>query len=404
MIGSRAAGLVLLWALAVPCAAQEPATRVEALERERAEKAATLSPPEQGGLERALLRLENGRYLERILYPEVGFYPKVGTIIAGSGLSGGAGYRFALGETARLNTFGWASLRGFWMLEARLTAPEMAHGRLFADVHVQRYSYADQDFFGLGPNSSKDDFATYGYKNLSLGGTGGVRPVRWLSVGGTLNWFSPRIDQESGGGQPISGVFPGGEIPGFNLQPDYLLSEAFVEANTRQPPLNPRRGGRYRLSYGYYNDRTENRFSFDRIEADAQHYFPMLNERRVIALHALASLSEADAGQEVPFYMQRTLGGPDDLRGFERYRFRDTNLVLLQAEYRFEVFTAVDAAIFFDAGSVAPRREDLRLDDLETDYGIGFRFGSDSGVFARIEGAFGGREGARLVLRWGNVF
>jgi outer membrane protein assembly factor BamA len=177
-----------------------------------------------------------------------------------------------------------------------------------------------------------------------------------------------------------------------------------VEANTRQPPLNPRRGGRYRLSYGYYNDRTENRFSFARIEADAQHYFPMLNERRVIALHALASLSEADAGQEVPFYMQRTLGGPDDLRGFERYRFRDTNLVLLQAEYRFEVFTAVDAAIFFDAGSVAPRREDLRLDDLETDYGIGFRFGSDSGVFARIEGAFGGREGARLVLRWGNVF
>jgi hypothetical protein len=403
MIGSRAAGVFLLCALAVPCAAQEPATRAEALEQERAEKATALSPPKQSGLERALLQLENGRFLERVLYPEVGFYPKVGTIIAGSGLSGGAGYRMAVGETARLNTFGWASLRGFWMLETRLTAPEIAHGRVFVDIHAQRYSYADQDFFGLGPNSSKDEFATYGFSNFSLGGTGGVRPIRWLSIGGTVDRFTPRIDSESGG-PGIPAVFPGREIPGFRLQPDYIFSEVFAEANTRQPRLNPRRGGRYRFSYGRYSDRTEDRFSFDRIEADVQHYFPLLNERRVFALHGLASLSEADAGHEVPFYMQRTLGGPDDLRGFKQYRFRDTNLVLLQAEYRFEVFTAMDAAIFFDAGSVAPRREDLRLDDLETDYGIGFRFGSDSGVFARIEGAFGGREGARLVLRWGNVF
>ena len=349
MIGARAAlALAVLLAVALPCAAQEPATRLEALERERAEKAQTLAPPRQSALERALIQFENGRFLERILYPQTGFYPKIGTITAGSGLSGGAGYRVALAETARLNMLGWGSLRGFWMVDVRLTEPELAHGLIFVDVHAQRYAYADQVFFGVGPDSSRDDFVTYGLNNLSLGGTGGVRPVRWLSIGGGIDWFKPRIDPGSGG-VTIPDVFPDG-IPGFNLQPDYLRSDAFIEVNTRAPRFNPRRGGRYSLSYQQYNDRTRDRFSFDRLEADVQHYFPMLNERRVIALHAFTSLSEAEPGQEVPFYLQRTLGGPDDLRGFRQYRFRDTNVLLLQAEYRFEVFTAVDGAVFFDAG------------------------------------------------------
>ena len=97
----------------------------------------------------------------------------------------------------------------------------------------------------------------------------------------------------------------------------------------------------------------------------------------MLALHALVSTSDADAGREVPFYLQRTLGGPDDLRGFRRFRFRDRHMLLLQAEYRWEIFTAVDGAIFYDAGKVASRLEDLTCSDLESDYGIGFRFGTD---------------------------
>jgi hypothetical protein len=36
-------------------------------------------------------------------------------------------------------------------------------------------------------------------------------------------------------------------------------------------------------------------------------------------------MTNADAGSVVPFYVQPTLGGPDDLRGFRRFRFRDDN-------------------------------------------------------------------------------
>jgi outer membrane protein assembly factor BamA len=106
----------------------------------------------------------------------------------------------------------------------------------------------------------------------------------------------------------------------------------------------------------------------------------------------------------VPFYFQRTLGGPDDLRGFRRFRFRDRNLLLLQAEYRWEIFTAVDGAIFYDTGKVASRPGDLTLQDLESDYGIGFRFGTRNGVFLRVEGAFGSSGGKHFIFRFGHVF
>ena len=106
----------------------------------------------------------------------------------------------------------------------------------------------------------------------------------------------------------------------------------------------------------------------------------------------------------MPFYYQRTLGGPDDLRGFRQFRFRDKNVLLLQAEYRWEIFTAVDGAIFYDAGRVAPRFEDLGFNDLESDYGIGFRFGTRNGVFLRVEGAFGSSGGKHFILRFGHVF
>jgi outer membrane protein assembly factor BamA len=177
-----------------------------------------------------------------------------------------------------------------------------------------------------------------------------------------------------------------------------------ADLNYREPRGNPRSGGRYVFSYSIYDDRDLSRYSFRRFDVDLQQYFPMFQQRRVIALRAMTSMSDADAGQEVPFYLMRTLGGPDDLRGFRQYRFRDRNLLLLQAEYRWEVFTAMDAAIFYDAGKVSARRRDLNFDGLERDYGIGMRFGGDNGVFLRVEGAFGSRDGKHLVLRFGNVF
>ena len=405
-MGIRIVVLMAAQLLAAAAAlAQEPATRAEALAREREEKAARLEPPAPSRVERTLLALENGRLFERILNPAEGLYPKIGNITAGSGLAAGPAYRrpALFNEHADFSAFAMVSTQAYWMLEARLGTSLPEERLVFADVHGRLYEFPTEDFFGLGPASGRDDHVTYGLRGAEAGVTGGIRPAPWLAFGGGVAYLTPSVGPGSGE-RPIGDRFDAAEAPGLDAQPDFVRYELSAEVNTREPRGNPRRGGRYVLAVQRFDDRGMERFGFNRIEAELQQYVPFLQERRVLAFRAFASTTDAGDGQEAPFYFQRTLGGPDDLRGFRRFRFRDQHVLLLQAEYRWEIFTAVDGAIFYDAGKVASRREDLTLRDLESDYGIGFRFGTRNGVFLRVEGAFGSSGGAHFILRFGHVF
>jgi len=397
--------LLAVPAVPVPAPAQPPGTRAETLKRSREEKSTRLTPPQPTFLERVLIRQENDRLLERVLSPGSGLYPRFGSITAGSGLSVGPGYGAPelFGGRAEFRAWAAASFRKYWLLDARLTLPRLAGGAVFADVGAQRYDYPSEDFFGLGPDSARDDHVTYGLLNFVVGGGGGVKPAGWLSLGAHVDWMTPRV---SGGerGRSIFEVFDPSEVPGLDRQPDFVRYDSYVRVDYATPPGNPRRGGRYVMSFQRFEDRDFDRDTFNRVEADLQQFISLLRERRVLVLRAHVSLSEATGPGEVPFYLQRTLGGPDDLRGFRRFRFRDTNILLFQVEYRWEVQSAVDAAIFYDAGSVASRREDLDVRHLESDYGFGVRFGTINGIFLRLEGAFGSRGGKHLVLRIGDVF
>jgi outer membrane protein assembly factor BamA len=385
--------------------AQEPKTRAETLQREREEKALNLAPPQHSRLERVLMDLESGRVFERILNPAEGLYPKIGNITTGSGFSFGPGYRYPRWFDGQLefSSFVAASFSHYWMIDARLQAPRLANGRVGLGMHAQRYDFPKEDFFGLGPDSSRDDEVIYGLRNTVLGSYGTYRPMAWLNLTAGVDYSNPDIDAFSEEDSLLR-VFGPADAPGVLVQPDFFRYSATVDVNNRAPLGNPRRGGRYAVTYHRYDDAEIDLFSFNRVDIDLQHYLPIVRDRRVLALHARAVMTDADAGAEVPFYFQPTLGGPDDLRGFRHFRFRDRNTLLFQAEYRWEIFTAVDGALFYDIGKVAPRRQDFHLSDFERDFGIGFRFGTGNGVFLRVEGAFGSSAGAHFVLRFGNVF
>jgi len=70
-----------------------------------------------------------------------------------------------------------------------------------------------------------------------------------------------------------------------------------------------------------------------------------------------------------------------------------------------EVFSdgELRAIIRETVGYYAPRLDDFRWRDFERNWGVGFRFGGDGGVFLRLDVAFGG-EGPRTWLRFGHVF
>ena len=226
-----------------------------------------------------------------------------------------------------------SSLKKYWMMDARLQMPRLANNRAGVEVYGGASTFRKRASTVSDQTRSARTKSSTAWPAPSLARRALTRPTPWLNIGGGIEHFSPTIRAETGVGEILS-IFDPSQLPGALAQPEIFRSQASVDVNTRQPRGNPRRGGRYGLTYQRFDDSTGGRFSFDRVEVDLQQYIPLLRDRRVLALHALVSTSEADTGAEVPFYLQRTLGGPDDLRGFKYLRFRDRNLLLLQAEYR----------------------------------------------------------------------
>jgi outer membrane protein assembly factor BamA len=151
-----------------------------------------------------------------------------------------------------------------------------------------------------------------------------------------------------------------------------------------------------------YRDRRHDRYSFRRWEADLRQYLTFVKDTRTIAICAWTSSARPEAGDEVPFYLQPTLGGGRTLRGYRTFRFRDRTALLLQGEYRWRINQFVQGALFYDTGAVGSTLDDLGA--FERSYGLGLRAGGRTHSAFRIEMAFGGREGNRLLVRFDDAF
>jgi hemolysin activation/secretion protein len=101
--------------------------------------------------------------------------------------------------------------------------------------------------------------------------------------------------------------------------------------------------------------------------------------------------------------MQPSLGGGDDLRGYRAYRFRGNNMMVMNAEYRWEVFSGLDMAIFGDAGKVFTHKSDIGFQDLQSDVGFGFRFNVRNNTFLRLDVGFS-HEGYQVWVKFNNIF
>ena len=113
------------------------------------------------------------------------------------------------------------------------------------------------------------------------------------------------------------------------------------------------------------------------------------------------TLSDEDI---VPYFLMPSLGSGSSLRGYSSWRFRDRHSMLFSGEYRWTPSRlALDAAIFYDAGTVADRFDALSIGSMKSDFGFGLRFHSLVATPLRIELAKGS-EGLRLVFAGSAAF
>jgi hypothetical protein len=403
----QVSALLLAFVLAGPAIGNAQTTRTELIEQQRAEKAANLQPYKPGRIEKIIMDAEEGK-LRRMIAPYNGFFAEYGYTYKpiGSGIGLGGGFRHdVFNRRARVLFEGGLSFRKYRMVRTTFEVPRLVKGRLGVGAEAVYRRHTQDDYYGLGHQSLTSDRVSFGFTNKEVETHAVVAVTPWLNVGTRGGWFSPTVNSGSDDRFPsIEQRFDDTIAPGLAQQADYLYGEGFAEVDFRDEPGNARAGGHYIIAVRKYFDRDLDAYSFRSVEMLLQHFVPVFDKKRVFAFQFGLSGTTPDDGHQVPFYMQPTLGGSRTLRSDSDFRFRDMQALWMNAEYRWEAFSALDMALFTDWGNVAPELGDFTFKDLKHAYGIGFRFNTPTAVIFRIDIATGGGEGTRFFFKFSKAF
>jgi hypothetical protein len=371
-------------------------TREETIAGAQAEKAKRLTHYRPSGAEQVLLRLQ-----KLLVLDPNGFYPRFESVYSGGGFTVGAGYRRYLGDRLNWNVSGLYSAKNYKLFELALHSPRPRYGRFDFNLVTGWRDATQVPYHGLGIDSPETS-ATYRMQQGSLGGRLALRPVPWTRIGGGIGFESFTLADGPEGHTTLDDLFSAETAPGLGQSPDYLYTFASAAIDSRPSPEYARRGSLYELSYHRYDD-TNDTYSFDRLDAEIVQHIPILRENWVVSLRGRLQTTLGDEDQ-VPYFLLPSLGSGSTLRGYSSWRFRDRHGLLFSGEWRWlPSRLAMDAALFYDVGTVADRRDALSLGRTASNVGIGVRFHSLEVTPLRIELAKG-REGFHLVFAGSAAF
>lgn len=383
---------------AATAAAQD--TRADVIRQQQAERQQELHPPEGTAFERVIDRLERWGY---ITGTPRGVYPWFGSVYPGGGFAAGAGARKPFGDDGAITVLGARSVSSFSRAQADLSLPTFADGRGRVTVSGRYIDAPGVKFYGTGNESGKDNRTTFGYAPASAGGRVDFDLSRRFSIGGGVGF----LQADTSGGRTAPSIeqhFTPADVPGLERgQFRFVTSTARAVYDWRKALGYSGSGGMYRAQFDDFRDRGSGRYSFRSLEAEALQLLPILRANWVVALRGLATVTDASAGSDVPYFLMPSIGG-STLRGYQDFRFRDRNRLVMNAELRWTPARFMDMAVFYDTGKVAARREDLDFDGLQNSYGLGMRLIGPKGYALSLEAAHSREHRPRLLLSVGGAF
>lgn len=379
-----------------------PASRAEEIESEQAAKAQTLSPdvPDKGERQFVHAETDTRNILQRsTLHLQFGGLPYPAVFALGPTVQ----WRSA-NDKVRTNLWGIVSINEFYSTGIGVEMPRVTSRRFDVTLRAEHRDLPQLDFYGEGPDSRKSQRTDYRQEDTRF-----EAGVNW-PVG---KHVQPHCKAEElllnvgpGTSDTVTSTplkFSSAQAPGLDVQSNFLVGGCGLQLDSLDSPSYPRRGAALLLDYRDFVAQQRSINSFHRATGSVEQYIPFFNSKRVIALHAAADMTFHNSNQVVPFYMQPTLGGFNDLRGFRPLRFHDENAVVASAEYRWEICTGFDMAIFGDSGEVFHRPALFNLSRLQNDVGFGLRFNNQRDMFMRIDTGFS-REGFQVWVAFNKTF
>jgi hypothetical protein len=248
--------------------------------------------------------------------------------------------------------------------------------RIMGEIQYNRFP---NQFFGLGNHTPNDDPATFTPEYTAAEVTIDRKLLRDFTLR-TGAFFRGQALIERGENNPVqSPVLPwgtgrsdGGFLGGFLW-------------DSRDNTTAANRGTLLKLEYAgsLYQDRGRN---FNGLTLDFRTFHqPYPNWVSGTMLRA-----EGIRG-DYPFYFLPSLGGQERLRGYEEHRYMDRNLILLQQDLRFPIWSRIGGCVFASTGRVSHETGDLLSGTFHFSYGGGLRYflRRETGMVIRADFAFG---------------
>lgn len=298
----------------------------------------------------------------------------------------GVGLKFfqkgLFGEESKLSLSASRGLRTRQKYQFKVSRIQLG-GPIAADVLAKYHIQPDEYFFGVesaAPNGTDvDDNRTnylleQTYGEFRLGGDWGEK----LTIKGVAGY---EINSVRGGKNTrytsLSELASESTLPGFENDLGLVRLQLEARSDHRNSGVRPTSGGVALLRGGIFQETGTHDSAFDfgfwKLTADISQHIHLFHKRTLI-LRVAGELTEPlDADKTIPFYYLSELGREESVRGFLRGRFRDENMVLGSAEYRFPIWEKLDTFMFYDTGKVFA---DSEFSDAKwkSGYGLGFTF------------------------------
>ncbi|NIO48878.1 MAG: BamA/TamA family outer membrane protein [Candidatus Aminicenantes bacterium] len=278
---------------------------------------------------------------------------------------------------------------------------EIRQGKRYSfsfDLRAEYDKYLKYYFYGIGPDSEKDNETefTYEKKELQLRFGRGFTPCFVLEacyILRNIKYF--KVDED----RPFSETL--GEI-GEQFSP---FISFVVRYDTSDSQIHPKKGHRLIFQNDVASSFLGNKNArFYRFTLDFRKFILLLGKKDVLAFRTLIQKISGKS-EKIPLFEYSVLGGGSEItamRGFSLNRFQDKGKFLVNAEYRFPLWRKLGGNVFMDGGLVWTSLSEIRLNKAVVDIGLGLRYYLQNFV-VRFDMGFS-NEGIGIYFNFGHIF
>jgi hypothetical protein len=236
------------------------------------------------------------------------------------------------------------------------------------------------EFYGIGPNTTRDGLAYY-KDERAWGGFLVRRRVtkrQYLALTGAFSTIAARGPDE--GFHPTMAEKYGDSVPGFGERSDGVMARFAWFFTSAEQTGNPDRGTLAGLTVGGFVATDTDDISFTAYRFELQQFLPLWYSRRALALRGYFNFIDDTGTAPIPFQRMFINEVPDMFRAFDTGRWRDLGITGIDIEYRFPFGAdkkdggfGIDTVLLTDIGQVFSERSEIAIDNLTYTYGFGFR-------------------------------